>query len=97
MKIHTGWAYSHNEAQIIKDNHAAFDAILEKIGGFDKLKLTYTGRSRSSYTYRVEALNEEAKQLTALEAALIMDGGNLCFGGRFHGKDGVYYGTIHTD
>ena len=51
--------------------------------------------------YRFEAFtdNAEAKLLSAEDVALIVDGGNLCFGGRSFRSDGKgnFYGTVHTD
>ena len=54
--------------------------------------------------YRFEAStdNAEAKLLSAEDVALIVDGGNLCFGGRGFtkreaGDKTIFSGIVHTD
>ena len=60
---------------------------------------TITVRSgHAHFKYNIKALSTAAKQMTAHEAAVLADGGNLCFGGRnFREFDGTYTGIVHTD
>ena len=95
MTIHSSWAFSGNEAEKATENRDAL-AELGLVKGEDYSITIVSGYAHNRYT--LTALSDKAKQLTLLEAALIADGGNLCFGGRDYSKCGdVYTGVIHTD
>lgn len=50
------------------------------------------------FQYRLVALTDKAKAMTAGEAALVADGMNLCFGGRnFYKQGDTFTGVVHTD
>ena len=54
------------------------------------------------YQYRATTSNINAMKLSAGDVALIVDSGNLCFGGRNWGKresdeEAIFTGVVHTD
>lgn len=54
------------------------------------------------YSFEASTDNAEAKLLSAEDVALIVDGGNLCFGGRGFtkreaGDKTIFSGIVHTD
>lgn len=97
MNIRAGWAYSANAKECAEENEAAFNELLERIGGVRSLEIRRFNYTSISYCYEAVARNDEAAKLTAKEAALIVAGGHLPFGGNGYGKGGLYHGTIYID
>jgi hypothetical protein len=95
MTIHIGWAFSPNEREKSSENIAHLNSLglvrgedysIERTPGYNHL------------AYKLTALTDAARKLTAAEAALIVDHGSLCFGGRDFSKAGdIYTGIVHTD
>lgn len=95
MTIHSGWAFSENEINK-RDDNIAHLAALKLVRGTDYTMQAVPGYAHFKYT--LVALSDKAKELTTVEAALVADCGNLCFGGGdFNKNDDVYTGIIHTD
>lgn len=85
--IYSGWAYTENEKEKAQTNRDTYNKIKDKVNKIDCIC-----RGRTYNTYYVYPKTGES--LTYMEAMLIADGGNLCFGGYFYGnKDDVITGN----
>lgn len=67
-----------------------------------KLENHQRSPSYACYQFSCTTTDPEAAALSPADVALLVDGGNLCFGGRGYSKyekDGVthFSGTVHTD
>lgn len=89
---------------------SAFDeAVKKRAEKYDSIKHLYSklenhkrSPSYACYQFACTTTDPEAAALSAADVALLVDGGNLCFGGRGYSKyekDGVthFSGTVHTD
>lgn len=60
--------------------------------------MSYTTSPQYAHTtFSGELLSEEAQALTADEILLLMDHGNLCFGGRCSKSGNKFSGSYNTD
>jgi len=98
VKVNTSWAFSSNAEELSAENRKSLDILLNRIGGSNSYKITKKPQ-HLNFFYKITALTEEAKKMTAREAALLADNGNLCFGGRDFRSDsnGNFYGIVHED
>lgn len=88
-----GWAFKSNELELRDKAVARYKEI-------EHLRKEMTIQEDIGYgkhTYRIALLTEEAKTLTNYDIALIMDGGNLCFGGNAHRTGNNIRITVWTD
>lgn len=84
---------------LMKDNSGRYDQIKHLAS---KLENHKRSPSYACYQFACTTTDPEAAALSAADVALLVDGGNLCFGGRGYSKyekDGVthFSGTVHTD
>lgn len=96
MPIHKCWAFSENAQQKSKENSKEYSKI-KHLRSKEHMEFT-TSPQYAHTTFRGKLISEEAKKLTSDEILLIMDSGNLCFGGECRkGNDGTFAGRYNTD
>ena len=97
MKINSGFAFTSNAKERIDENRKYLEDLLIRIGG----PKSYNIAQQSIYNgikFVLTPLTEECNKITPLEAALIVDHGNLCFGTIDLRKiNNQYFGIINTD
>ncbi|XAO54278.1 hypothetical protein [Yersinia phage vB_YenM_P778] len=90
-----GWAFTSQEAEGRAANRARFNELKHLR---NKEHIEWSTRPAYATTHFTgELLSEEAKALTEFEIALIMDCGNLCFGGACSKNGARFSGEYHTD
>jgi len=88
-----GWAFKENELELRDAAVARYDEIKHLREEMEVSSTVAYGKN----TYNVLLLTKEAQTLTDYDIALIMDRGNLCFGGNAH-RDGNHARvTVWTD
>lgn len=85
--------------EALKKNSERYNEIVHLYPHFTNVRKS---PSYACYQFAAETAHPEAAALSAADVALLVDGGNLCFGGRGYSKyekDGVthFSGTVHTD
>lgn len=93
--IHYPWAYTENESQKCQENRSEYEKIKHLR---TKEHMEYTGQSCYAHNkFRGKLISDEAKQLTNDQILLIMDSGNLCFGGEISRSGDNFSGRYNTD
>ena len=95
MKVHKNWAFT-NQATILQN---------ENIENYNKIKhlkskehMTFKKSPKYAHTnFSGTLISDEAKALTADELLLLMDDGNLCFGGDCGKSGDKFCGSYNTD
>ena len=86
-KIYSGWAFKENEdekrkmnSEIYKELKAKYK-ILVRNGNLEEIEqYDFVARSKPGYHHTEYTILKKPEGMTKDEAALICDGGNLCFG-----------------
>lgn len=94
-KVYVSWAYTANEQEKAKANVRYFEQIKHLRSKVHISFSTYPQYART--TFSGELLSEEAQALTADEILLLMDQGNLCFGGNCSKTGPSFSGSYNTD
>jgi hypothetical protein len=96
--IKTSWAYAKEAKSCSKNNKRMLEILISNIGKDSyEIKVSH---EHNRIKYELTPLTEKAKKLTGLQAALIADGGSLCFGGQFkeYNKNiNLFTGFIYND
>lgn len=93
--IYSSWAYSADADAKSKSNIEYFEE-LSHLRNKEHMSFT-TSPQYAHTTFSGELLSEEALALTADEILLLMDHGNLCFGGRCSKLGTKFSGRYNTD
>lgn len=93
--IYSSWAYSADADAKSKSNAEYFEE-LSHLRSKEHMSFT-TSPQYAHTTFSGELLSEEARALTADEILLLMDCGNLCFGGRCSKLGTKFSGSYNTD
>lgn len=94
-KVYTSWAYSANEQAKAESNAEYFEQ-LKHLRSKEHMSFT-TSPQYAHTTFSGELLSEEAQALTSDEILLLMDWGNLCFGGSCSKAGNKFWGSYNTD
>lgn len=93
--IYLSWAGTANESEQSQANQNTYKTIVHLKGSehmsFSKIPEYYR------VSFRGELLSDEAKALTDAQILLLMDSGNLCFGGSIHRNGDKFHGSYYTD
>ena len=93
--IYRSWAYTADADAKSKSNAEYFEE-LSHLRSKEHMRFT-TSPQYAHTTFSGELLSEEAQALTADEILLLMDHGNLCFGGRCSKSGTKFSGSYNTD
>ena len=88
-----GWAFKVDEIELRDKAVTRYDEIKH----LRKEMIVEKTVSYGKYTCRVELKSVEAKTLSNYDVALIIDGGNLCFGGHASRHGDYMNVTVWTD
>lgn len=94
-KVYTNWAYTSGEQAKAESNAQYFEQ-LKHLRSKEHMSFT-TSPQYAHTTFNGELLSEEAQALTADEILLLMDHGNLCFGGSCSKSGTKFSGSYNTD
>jgi hypothetical protein len=93
--IYSSWAYSADADAKSKSNLEYFEELSHLRS---KEHMSFTASPQYAHTtFSGELLSEEAQALTADEILLLMDHGNLCFGGSCSKSGAKFCGRYNTD
>lgn len=90
-----GWAYTADEKAKAESNAKYFEE-LRHLRGKEHMSFS-TSPQYAHTTFSGELLSEEAQALTSDEILLLMDCGNLCFGGHCSKSGTKFSGSYNTD
>lgn len=93
--VYRSWAYTADADAKSKSNAEYFEE-LSHLRSKEHMSFT-TSPQYAHTTFSGELLSEEAQALTADEILLLMDHGNLCFGGRCSKSGTKFSGSYNTD
>lgn len=93
--IYVSWAYTTDENAKAESNAKYFEE-LSHLRSKEHMSFT-TSPQYAHTTFSGELLSEEAQALTADEILLLMDCGNLCFGGHCSKSGTKFSGSYNTD
>lgn len=93
--VHIGWAYTADEKAKSECNALYFEEI-KHLRGKEHMNFS-TSPQYAHTTFSGELLSEEAQSLTSGEILLLMDHGNLCFGGSCSKSGTKFSGSYNTD
>lgn len=93
--IYSSWAYSADADAKSKSNIEYFEE-LSHLRSKEHMSFT-TSPQYAHTTFNGELLSEEAQALTSDEILLLMDHGNLCFGGSCSKLGTKFSGRYNTD
>ena len=93
--IYRSWAYTADADAKSKSNAEYFEE-LSHLRSKEHMSFT-TSTQYARTTFSGELLSEEARALTAGEILLLMDHGNLCFGGSCSKSGNKFSGSYNTD
>lgn len=88
-----GWAFKDNELELRDKNTARYKEIEHLKNDMDFKVISQYGRNN----FQGVLITEEAKKLSEADIALIMDHGNLCFGGSCEKSGDTFKGSYNTD
>ena len=94
-KVHTSWAFAADADIRAEHNHRYFEQIMH-LRAAEHMKFS-SNPQYAHTTFSGELLSEEAQALTNQEILLIMDHGNLCFGGSCSKVGNKFSGRYNTD
>ena len=93
--VYRSWAYTADADAKSKSNAEYFEELSHLRS---KEHMSFTTSPQYAYTtFSGELLSEEAQALTADEILLLMDHGNLCFGGSCSKSGTKFSGWYNTD
>jgi hypothetical protein len=93
--VYVSWAYTKDEQAKAESNAKYFEELKHLRG---KEHMSYSTSPQYGHTtFSGELLSEEAQALTADEVLLLMDYGNLCFGGSCSKVGTKFSGRYNTD
>lgn len=93
--VYRSWAYTADADAKSKSNAEYFEE-LSHLRSKEHMRFT-TSQQYAHTTFSGELLSEEARALTADEILLLMDHGNLCFGGSCSKSGAKFCGRYNTD
>lgn len=93
--VYRNWAYTADAEAKSKSNMEYFEE-LSHLRSKEHMSFT-TFPQYAHTTFNGELLSEEAQALTADEILLLMDHGNLCFGGSCSKSGTKFSGRYNTD
>lgn len=93
--IYVSWAYTADEKAKAESNSKYFEQ-LKHLRGKEHMSFS-TSPQYAHTTFSGELLSEEAQALTSDEILLLMDHGNLCFGGSCSKSGTKFWGSYNTD
>lgn len=94
-KVYISWAYTADEKAKAESNAQYFEQ-LKHLRGEEHMSFS-TFPQYAHTTFSGELLSEEAQALTSEEILLLMDWGNLCFGGSCSKSGNKFSGRFNTD
>lgn len=103
-KIYCGWAYSENECEKRKMNMEIYSELTSKYKCFYSVNPTQEELDRNDFVYGISSYGyakteyvvyKKPESLSEDEILLIIDQGNLCFGGAEKKYENIY--KIYTD
>lgn len=94
-KVHTSWAYAADADLRAEHNNRYFEQLMH-LRAAEHMKFS-TSSKYAHTTFSGELLSEEAQALTNQEILLLMDHGNLCFGGSCSKVGNKFSGRFNTD
>lgn len=94
-KVYVSWAYTACEQEKADSNRRYFD-LIKHLRKPEHIKFSISPKYAHT-TFSGELLSEEAQALTNQEILLLMDYGNLCFGGSCSKVGNKFYGSYNTD
>ena len=94
-KVHTSWAFAADADIRAEHNHRYFEQIMH-LRAAEHIKFS-SNPQYAHTTFSGELLSEEAQALTNQEILLLMDHGNLCFGGSCSKVGNKFSGRFNTD
>lgn len=95
MKVHKNWAFANQATLYQNENNENYNKIKHLKS---KEHISYNKSPQYAHTTFIGTLiSDEAKVLTADELLLLMDDGNLCFGGDCCKRGDKFCGSYNTD
>lgn len=93
--IHYPWAFTKDEFKKRDENHSEYEKIKHLRS---KEHMEVTGKSCYAHNkFSGKLLSDEAKALSNAQILLLMDSGNLCFGGEISRSGDNFSGRYNTD
>lgn len=93
--IYVSWAGTADWAEKSQANQNTYKTIVHLKGSEHMTFSKIPKYARTSF--KGELLSVEAKALTDAQILLLMDSGNLCFGGTIHRTGDKFHGSYYTD
>ena len=93
--VYRSWAFTADADAKSKSNAEYFEE-LSHLRSKEHMSFT-TSPQYAHTTFSGELLSEEAQALTSDEILLLMDWGNLCFGGSCSKAGNKFWGSYNTD
>lgn len=93
--IYVSWAYTENQMKKRDENMSEYEKIKHLRS---KEHMDFTGKaSYACHEFSGTLLSDEAKALSNDQILLLMDTGNLCFGGKIRRNGDRFFGKYYTD